>query len=406
MNKKKLFLWCLYDFANSFVFINFLLYFSQWLVIDGGLSDFWYNAVFAIATLLLIGSAPILAAYTDKHGGRKFLLNISTLGTFTFYSLAGLSAYIFPEQIFLITLFFLAGQYFYQLAFVFYNPMIDEVADSEHRTRASGIGQFSNSIGQMLGLVATLPFAATRLGPLFPAILIFIVLALPMMIFFREIRPRDRGVAIVTIKTETKIFTKKMFAFFSMSVVTPMLLSYFFFNDALITLSNNYPIYMERVLGVLDSTKSFLLMGILGMSAIGGIVAGWVGDKIGTLRTMKFILVGWIILIPILGLVSSIPALTIVTLFIGTLIGSIWTVTRAYLASILPKEQMAYGFSFYTLAERFATFLGPLTWGGIVYLLGATPSAYRVAVISMTPFVIIGLIIISVWKRKKETLVS
>jgi len=229
---------------------------------------------------------------------------------------------------------------------------------------------------------------------------------LPMMIFFREIRPRDRGVAIVTIKTETKIFTKKMFAFFSMSVATPMLLSYFFFNDALITLSNNYPIYMERVLGVLDSTKSFLLMGILGMSAIGGIVAGWVGDKIGTLRTMKFILVGWIILIPILGLVSSIPALTIVTLFIGTLIGSIWTVTRAYLASILPKEQMAYGFSFYTLAERFATFLGPLTWGGIVYLLGATPSAYRVAVISMTPFVIIGLIIISVWKRKKETLVS
>ena len=29
MNKKKLFLWALYDFANSIIFVNFLFYFSQ-----------------------------------------------------------------------------------------------------------------------------------------------------------------------------------------------------------------------------------------------------------------------------------------------------------------------------------------------------------------------------------------
>lgn len=67
MNKKNLFLRSLYDFANSFVFINFLLYFSQWLVIDGGMSDFRYNVTFAIATLILLFSAPKLASYTDKR---------------------------------------------------------------------------------------------------------------------------------------------------------------------------------------------------------------------------------------------------------------------------------------------------------------------------------------------------
>ena len=116
MNKKRLFLWCLYDFANSFVLINFLLYFGQWLVIDGGLSDFWYNAIFAITTIILLFSAPTLAAYTDKHGGRKFFLNIATFGTFISYSLVVLFAYADTPNIFLVALFFLLGQYFYQLS--------------------------------------------------------------------------------------------------------------------------------------------------------------------------------------------------------------------------------------------------------------------------------------------------
>ena len=34
MNKKNIFLWTLYDFANSIVMIVFFLYFSQWLVIE------------------------------------------------------------------------------------------------------------------------------------------------------------------------------------------------------------------------------------------------------------------------------------------------------------------------------------------------------------------------------------
>ncbi len=116
MNKKKLFLWSLYDFANSIVFINFLLYFTQWIVVDGGLSDFWYNAIFAISTVLLFLSAPILASFTDKHGGRKFFLNISTIGTFVTYGLAAFLAGIDNPNIFIIAMLFLMVQYFYQLS--------------------------------------------------------------------------------------------------------------------------------------------------------------------------------------------------------------------------------------------------------------------------------------------------
>lgn len=402
MNNKNLFKWSLYDFANSFVFINFLLYFSQWMVIDGGLSDFWYNAIFAITSILLFLSAPTLASFTDKYGGRKYLLNFATIGTFLGYGLATLFAYFGTQYIFVIAICFLLGQYFYQLSFVFYNTLIEDVADKEHRARASGIGQFSNSLGQVVGLLIALPLSATRLQPLFPSLLIFILLALPMMIYFVDSKPKENKLNIKVLKEGEQEYLRKMKIFFSLSIAVPMLVSFFFFNDALITISNNYAIYMERVFSVSDNIKNYLLLAVLLMSATGGIISGWVADKIGTLKTLKFILIGWIILIPLIATSKTLVSLSIFSGLVGLLIGSVWTVTRAYLSEILKKEELGYGFSFYTLAERFATLLGPLTWGGIIAVLGTQQTSYRTAMLSMVIFVLIGLVVLLKWKREAK----
>lgn len=403
MNKKKLFLWSLYDFANSIIFINFLLYFTQWIVVDGGLSDFWYNAIFAISTVLLFLSAPILAAFTDKHGGRKFFLNISTIGTFITYGLAAVTAGSSNPNIFIIALLFLLGQYFYQLSFIFYNPMLEEIADTDHRARASGIGQFSNALGQVAGLLITLPLAGSRLAPLMPSVIISFILALPMMIFFKESKQRERGVNFHTIKSETVIFKRKFLSFLALSMGAPMLLAFFFFNDAIITVTNNYSIYMERVFSVPDATKSILLMAILVMSAVGGIVGGWLGDKIGILKTLKIILFGWIIALPAVALAPNFTIFIIITVLVGLLLGSAFTAARAYMSTLLSSEEMGYGFSFYTLFERFATFVGPLTWGGIIWFLGTAPSSYKIAMSTMAVFVVVGLVILSTWKKKIVT---
>jgi len=291
MNKGNLFYWSLYDFANSFVFINFLLYFSQWLVIDGGLSDFWYNAIFAISSILLLLSAPTLASFTDKHGGRKYFLKLATIGTFLGYGLATLFAYM-DQSMLLIAFCFLVGQYFYQLSFSFYNPLIEDIADMSHRARASGIGQFANSLGQIMGLVVAIPLSQTRLQPLFPSIVIFLVLSLPMILYFKEQRIKETILTLKEFKSNTKEFFSKFILFFSVSIATPMLVAFFFFNDALLTLSNNYPIYLERVFGTPDMTKNILLMVILLMSAVGGLAFGKIADSIGTLKALKYILIG------------------------------------------------------------------------------------------------------------------
>ena len=405
MNKKNLFKWSLYDFANSIVYINFILYFAQWIVIDAGLSDFYYNAIFAITTVILLFTAPILAARTDLHGGGKFWLNIATICTFFFYGLVAILAST-NSNIWLIAFFFLIGQYFYQLSFVFYNPMLDDIADDAHKSRVSGIGNFSSSLGFVVGILITLPFADSRITPLLISIPVFFILALPMMIFFKESKKYVNEVNTSLIQSETKASIKKMIAFFTVSAATPMLVAFFFFNDALLTVSNNYSIYLERVFKVPDTSKSILLLAILVMSAIGSIVAGWLGDKIGALKTLKFILFGWIIALPVLAIAPNFLMVAIITPVIGLLIGSVWTVTRAYLTAVLPKKNMRYGFSFYTIAERFSTLVGPLTWGGIITFSGTHPISYRLAMLSMTIFVFIGLIVLIKWRREPELIIN
>lgn len=399
MNKKNLFLWSLYDFANSIIYVNFLLYFAQWLVIDGGLSDFWYNAIFAIATVLLLFSAPMLAAQTDRNGGKKFFLNLATIGTFVAYSLAVWLAYGGVQNMLWVAILFLVGQYFYQLAFVFYNPMLAEIADESHRARASGIGQFANASGQVIGIVATLSLAGTRLGPLFPALIGFFVLALPMMIFYKESYTSSTALRFSELMSDTRAYIKRSRAFFAFSVATPMLFAFFLFNDALLTLSNNYSIVLERVFATPDTTKSLLLIGILVMSAIGGVVFGWIADRVGALKTLKIILIGWIIALPLLALAPTFTMFAILTVPVGLLIGSLFAVSRAYISTLLPKEDMAFGFSFYTLAERFATFVGPLAWGTIIALGGASGLSYRIAILAMATFVLAGLFVLLRFRR-------
>lgn len=157
---------------------------------------------------------------------------------------------------------------------------------------------------------------------------------------------------------------------------------------------------MQRVFGAPDSTKSLLLMAIVVMNGIGAILSGWIGDKIGALKTLKLILGGWVIVLPVIAYTDSLTVFTAMTTCLGLFIGGMWATSRAYLSTLLSTDEMGYGFSFYTILERFSSLAGPLTWGGIIALLGTESSSYRIAMLGMTVFVLAGLLIISFWTRK------
>jgi MFS transporter, UMF1 family len=409
MNKRNVFVWILYDFANSIVLISFFLYLSQWLVVDAKLSSFWFNSIFLGSTLLLILTALPLAAYSDKIKKRKIFLNISTIGAFVFFGATAVVASLGTQYVWYVFVLYLFAQYFYQFSFVFYNPMIEEISSPEKRGRISGLGQTANWIGEIAGILIALLFVSSgRVAPLLPSVIIFFVLSLPMMILFRERKSVfEEKTAIAETVSEKNGFISHFVRFLKYSPAAFFLIAFFFFNDAIITLSNNFPVYMDKVFGLTDTTKSILLLAILLTSAIGGYLSGWLGDKIGMKKTMKIMLGCWIIVIPLLAITTSFVLMAIETVAIGILFGSVWSVTRAYLSNVLPKKDMNYGFSLYTMMERFATFAGPLTWGLVVMGFGENSAfGYRTAAFVMTAFVVIGYLFLRKIPEDQQKLVS
>src|SRR3989344_6086126 len=64
--RRNIFLWALYDFANSIVLIAFLFYFSQWLVVDHGKPSWWFNGSLVASSALFIITAPFLSKRIDR----------------------------------------------------------------------------------------------------------------------------------------------------------------------------------------------------------------------------------------------------------------------------------------------------------------------------------------------------
>jgi len=368
--------------------VNFLVYFSKWIVLDGGLSDMSYNLVFVISAAALLLTGPALAAHTDKCNDRKLFLNLATIATIASYMAAALFA-IFGAHILLAFFGLLAGQYFFQLAYIFFDPLLNDLADEKNRARASGFAQFASAAGLVFGLAIFLPLVESggRLASLVPSVILFAILAAPLMIFYRE-----KSCKAPIVKPKIKLgFDWKMFRNFLLtSAAAPVLIAFFFYTNALNTITNNYSIYAGAVLNMPDSTTAIILIVTQIAAMIGALLIGFFGDKFGIRRSLLAILWTWLLLIPLIAASSNMNLFFVLAGILGLTIGAGWAASRAYISTNLESGKVGYGFSFYTIFERFSAMVGPLAWGGVLLVGGG----YRLAMLSMAGFILVGLIIL------------
>lgn len=406
-SKKNVALWILYDFANSIIAIVFFLYFAQWIVIDSGVQDIYFNLAFTISAVLLLLTAPITGALLDKFLRRIAGLRYATVFTVIFYGLCALSAISNREILALV--FFTLGLYSYLLSFTFYTPLINDIAPAGKRGRISGFGITASYLGQIAGLLIALPFsngslsffqAAPRAETLLPSVIIFFALSLPMLIFFKEpMRIRNK----LSIKSNLKNVLTETKLLFTLSSVSFFLLAYFLFNDAVLTASNNFPIFLEQVWHVSDTVKTYILLGVLITSAIGGTLSGFIADRFGHKRTLMVIVGGWIILLPLVGLVTNFTLFIIATTLMGFWFGANWTVSRSVMATIVPKGRHNLAFAYFGVAERASSLIGPIIWGLVVSnLVSLGSTRYRIAILAVTGFIILGLIALSKVKDDRK----
>ncbi len=398
--KKNIFLWVLYDFANSIIAIVFFLYFAQWIVIEQGVSDFHFNLAFTASAILLFLTVPLTGVLLDKHIRRISGLRYATIFTAVLYGLCAFFA-LSNRPIAALIIYTLA-LYFYLLSFTFYTPLLNDISKPERRGLVSGLGVTANYLGQAAGLIFALPFAtgkinlfgaSARAETLLPAVIGFFILALPMLLFFNEPKKEGKKIVLGNEIKNTLCETKLLLKF---SGVGLFLLAYFLFNDAILTAANNFPIFLEQVWHVPDTTKTFILLGIVITSAIGGTLSGHIADKFGHKRTLMFVLCGWVIILPLVGFVNNFVLFVVATTIMGLWFGANWAVSRSVMSYLAPAGKHNLAFAYFGLAERASSFIGPIVWGLVVTGLASIGSLrYRLATLAITGFIILGLVALS-----------
>ncbi len=406
--KRNIFLWASYDFANSIIMIVFLFYFSQWLVVDSNKPDWWFNVTLVVSSAIFLILAPYLANKLDKNRKKLKGLRISSVIFTILFILTALSAIYLPEYVIISLILYTLAMSAYLISFIYYTPMINDLSDRTNIGTVSGIGQGANYIGQIFGLIVSIPFASGalylfgshgRVQTFLPAIILFIICSLPLLIYYKEPDTFENNSLVNDDGLWMNI--KRIFSIKNLSLI---FIAYFLFSDALLTFSNNFPIYLEKVFGVSDTVKSYLAVCILTSSVIGSVVFGKISDKKGSKKTLVFLLISWVVIFTLVAITRSFIMITVISIVAGLLFGPVWALSRAMVAERTPREIEASSFGFYILAERFATFIGPLVWSLVLASTASMGSvSYSYAIVSLAVLVFISIFFLA---RVKNTTIK
>ncbi len=391
---RNIFIWGLYDFANSFVGITFLLYFSKWLVVTRGLSDWWYNAVYIFGSIGLAFFAPMLGAKADQTDRERSYLIFSTLGCFGFYA-AAIGAAIAGWPIFWPAGFYGLGNFFYQLSFVFYNPLINNISTDQNQGKISGIGFSMNYLGQIGGILISLPLISRPMplgfdplvAPLIPALFVFGFFSIPLLLN-ADIFAAPRAAKEKNVRGKNALELLRLLA--GIPGVLWFLLAFFFLSDAGTTLTNNFSIVTTNIFHVSDQDISIVSLLVIAMAAIGSYVWGLLGDRIGPRQSLMVIVTVATAMIVIMAATLNYSVYFFCALITGTSIGGVYAVSRQLLNMLVPDEMTNYAFGIYAISERAATFAGPLIWASFLAAGGYRWAIFSLAILQI--FTILALL--------------
>ncbi len=394
--------WALFDFANSVLVVNGGLYFSQWLVLDNGVNESWYNLAISLTSLCLLITGPAFGVLGDQKSISMGVLRLTALTMFILtvgISLVGQEVTNLSVRVTISLLFFVGINYSYQLSLLFYNALLGHVAPRTHYGRVSGIGLASGWIGAVVGLAVIVPFVQGRIPPFqpagriqafLPAALLFGILVVVSLSRLRE--PPRHNPRRDLAQTHWRQLWADLRRLWASRSLLCFFLVYILVSDAILTVQNNMPLYLEIVMGFTDRAKALLIMMFLTMSAIGAWSAGHLADRVGLKRVFSWIIVAWALFLILMAFSWQRAAFVGVFGVLGALFGAFWATARALLTTLVPEDRRNTYFGLYVGFDRLASLIGPLIWiVPVTVVADLGPDRYRLAVCVMAALILASI---------------
>ncbi|MGB2601350.1 MAG: MFS transporter [Candidatus Omnitrophota bacterium] len=382
--------WSLYDLANQFFALNVVsLYFPRWLTLEKNTPEIFYSLTFGLSMLFVAICAPFLGTMSDRKGKHKIFLIILTVISVIFTAALGIS-----NNVFIALVFFAIANFGCQEAIIFYNALMVDIAPRGKIGLVSGLGRMFGYTGAIVALMVTKP-VVMKAGYQ-PAFLVtaalFLVFALPCMIFVKEKRREERPSAGIfsgenfssVLEDMKKICRVKGFKYFllaSFSVICAVSATMLFMG-----------VYASKVFALAENKIIDLIAFSTVFAIIGSIVSGYISDIVGHRKSLMGVFLLWGVCLIGAGVLKA-PFHWAIGALIGLCLGATWVILRAVVVRLIPPENIGKAFALFNLVGYSAGIVGPMFWGlNILYLsrLGAT--GYRLGLLSLIIFIVMGII--------------
>jgi UMF1 family MFS transporter len=381
LDRRAIAAWCAYDWANSafptvittFVFAT---YFTQSVARDPVSGTAEWGRALAISGLAIAFLSPVLGSVADVTGRRKLWLAI-----FSAINVVAMALLWYvrpaPEFVSLGLVGIVVSTVAFEVATVFYNALLPDLAPPSHVGRVSGWGWGVGYVGGIVCLAVVLfvfvmaeppPFGLDRAtaehvriaGPF--SALWYAVFALPLFILV----PEPRGTAIrlnQALGRGLADLAATIRALKDHRDITWFLVANMIYSDGLTTLFAFGGIYAAGTFAM--SLEEVIAFGIaLNVTAGAGALAfAWIDDWIGSRRT---VLIGLAALIVVGGLMLVIEEKWMfwaLGLLIGVFFGPVQAASRSLVARATPPEHRAQMFGLFALSGRITAFVGPAALG-------------------------------------------
>jgi len=405
-NKGQVFIWSLYDFANSsyaviIVAFVFAVYFTDVVCQKQPIGDFYWSLGINISMIASAILNPICGAIADRSSNKKgFLLFFTLLAVIptAFMYFTG------PGTIFLALFLFIVSNIGFQTGLTFYDAFISDMVEEKYYNKVSGIGYAIGYIGSLVSVILVFPLK-DRPDLLFAVTAVFfLVFSLPLFLFLKE-KKIQSDVSSEKINYISYGFSKVFDTVKHINNFKNLrnyLVAYFLYIDAVNTIIFFSGIYASKTLdfSITELAIFFIIVQLTAM--LGSFLFGYIGDKAGILRSIIITLVFWILIVTSIFLfIEKDSFVTIAGMhihlffviggFAGTFLGSTQALSRALMTKITPQEIKTEFFGFYALFEKTSTLLGPLTFGLVSWLSGSQ----KAAVLSVGAFLIFGMLMLN-----------
>ena len=392
--------WSMYDFANSgyttvVITAVFNAYFVAAVAGKAPWATFAWTAALSVSYLAVLLTAPMVGAWADAHAAKKKLLLAATVGCVLFT--AGLY-FATPGAVVLAIVLVALSNFFFATGENLIAAFLPELAESKAMGRVSGWGWAFGYLGGLVSLGISLAYITWAQkqgqsgGDFVPVVMlitaaVFAICATPTFLFLRE-----RAVPQPQMEDPWARVLHTLRHAREYADLRRFLICILFYQAGIMAVIALAAIYAQEAMKFTTQQTIVLILVVNITAAIGAFGFGYLQDRIGHIRAMMLVLVGWIVMIALAYVAESVAMFWVAANLAGLCMGSSQAAGRAIVGYLSPPARLAEFFGLWGLAVKAASIFGPLTYGTVTWIFEGN---HRLGILAVGVYFVIGITLLA-----------